>query len=397
MRVRRPALILSTLLVLSACSSGLGVDLGSRAEAAVLTVNVEDAAVDVPVDTLVTIGLDHGELESVSVTDADGVEIAGTTLAEPVESDVTWQATERLEPGTTYQLNALATGDDGEPTELARSFTTRDLTLDEQTFPSVAPLQGETVGVGMPIIVTFDIAVTDRALFEQHMAVTSTPEQVGGWYWLSDNAVQWRPQEYWQPGTQVQVAVAVNSLHAGNGIYGQQDTIVDFTIGRSVVSTVDLAAHTMSVAIDGQVARTIPISAGDSSHQSRVGTKVIMEKFASVDMDAASTGVDSTDPDYYNISDVKWAMRVTNSGEFIHAAPWSAGSHGRANVSHGCVGMSIANAAWLYQNSQRGDVVTYVNGSRPMEPQNGWTAWNVSWEEWVTGSALHGQEPAPAV
>lgn len=396
--MRRLVLILSTLIVLSACSGGgSSEDAGPGEAPAVLTANVEDAAVDVPVDTLVTVGLDDGELESVTVTGAEGAEVVGAPLEESAEADVTWQAAQRLEPGTTYQLTARAVGDDGETTELTRSFTTQDLSLDQQTFPSVSPLQGETVGVGMPVIVNFDIPVTDRALYEQNMSVSTTPQQTGSWYWISDRVVHWRPQEYWQPGTQVNVNVAVNSLPAGNGIYGQQDTVIDFTVGRSVVSTVDLATHTMSVAIDGQVARTIPISAGDSSHQSRVGTKVVMEKFASVNMDAASTGVDSTDPDYYNIEDVKWAMRLTNSGEFVHAAPWSAGSHGRANVSHGCVGMSTANAAWLYQNSQRGDIVTYINGSRPMEPQNGWTDWNVPWEQWVQGSALAGQEPAPAV
>jgi lipoprotein-anchoring transpeptidase ErfK/SrfK len=113
-----------------------------------------------------------------------------------------------------------------------------------------------------------------------------------------------------------------------------------------------------------------------------------MEKFPKVDMDAATTGVDSEDPDYYDISDVKWAMRVTNSGEFLHAAPWSSSSHGRANVSHGCTGMGTANANWLYQNSRRGDVVKYKNSPRGMEDQNGWTDWNVSWDNWKAGSAL---------
>jgi lipoprotein-anchoring transpeptidase ErfK/SrfK len=113
-----------------------------------------------------------------------------------------------------------------------------------------------------------------------------------------------------------------------------------------------------------------------------------MEKFPKVDMDAATTGVDSEDPDYYDIEDVKWAMRVTNSGEFLHAAPWSAASHGRANVSHGCTGMSTANASWLYQNSRRGDVVKFINSPRGMEDQNGWTDWNVSWDDWKAGSAL---------
>jgi hypothetical protein len=113
-----------------------------------------------------------------------------------------------------------------------------------------------------------------------------------------------------------------------------------------------------------------------------------MEKFSSVDMDAATTGVDSEDPGYYNISDVRWAMRLTNSGEFIHAAPWSVGSQGRDNVSHGCTGMSTADAKWLYDRSRRGDVVEYVDSPRPLEDRNGWTDWNVPWATWTAGSAL---------
>jgi lipoprotein-anchoring transpeptidase ErfK/SrfK len=113
-----------------------------------------------------------------------------------------------------------------------------------------------------------------------------------------------------------------------------------------------------------------------------------MEKFPKVDMDAATTGVDSEAPDYYDIHGVKWAMRLTNSGEFLHAAPWSVGSQGRANVSHGCTGMSTANADWLYHQSKVGDVAKYVHSPRSMEDQNGWTDWNVSWDDWKRGSAL---------
>jgi lipoprotein-anchoring transpeptidase ErfK/SrfK len=104
-------------------------------------------------------------------------------------------------------------------------------------------------------------------------------------------------------------------------------------------------------------------------------------------MDAQSTGVGPDDPEYYNL-DVRYAMRMTNSGEFIHAAPWSVESQGVANVSHGCVGMSLANARWLFQRSRVGDVVTIVNSARTLEPGNGLTEWNLSWPDWVAGSAL---------
>jgi lipoprotein-anchoring transpeptidase ErfK/SrfK len=98
-------------------------------------------------------------------------------------------------------------------------------------------------------------------------------------------------------------------------------------------------------------------------------------------MDAATTGTDPNDPEYYNIK-VKYAMRLTYSGEFLHQAEWSVGSQGRANVSHGCTGMSPTNAKWLFDRSKMGDVVVYQGSSRPLEWGNGYTAWDMSYSRW---------------
>ncbi|MBM9464359.1 L,D-transpeptidase family protein [Aeromicrobium sp. YIM 150415] len=375
-------------MVLVGCSDSGASDTEPSAAAGpepVLTANVTDGQTDVPVETIVTVDVEDGELGEVVVRGGeDDAVIEGTV------DGARWTAAERLEPAVDYTLQATASGTDGQQTELETGFTSQSLTLDEQTYPSVAPLQGETVGVGMPVIVNFDLPVEDRATFEQHMAVTSEPQVEGAWNWISDRVVHWRPKEYWPAGTKVHVDLQLNSLPAGQGIYGQQNQVVDFEVGSSVVSTVDVNAHTLTVDIDGQTARTIPVSSGAPQWASREGTKIVMEKFDTIDMDAATTGVDSSDPNYYNMKGVKWAMRLTNSGEFIHAAPWSAGSHGRANVSHGCVGMGTEDAGWLYQNSKRGDVVNFVGSTRALEPQNGWTDWNVDWETWQSGSALAG-------
>ncbi len=139
---------------------------------------------------------------------------------------------------------------------------------------------------------------------------------------------------------------------------------------------------------NGRLLRTIPISAGAPGFITRSGVKVIIEKFRSKTMDAATTGVDPGDPEYYNIENVEYAQRVTYSGEFLHAAPWSVGSQGAANVSHGCVGMSTEAAAWLYGLTKRGDVVDVTGSDRPMEPTNGWGDWNVPWDQYREGSAL---------
>ncbi len=350
---------------------------------ATVSANVEDQASDVPVDTVVSVEVQHGTVTEASLTSSDGKQVVKGEGGEG-----RWAATSRLEPGTAYTLTAQAEGTDGKPAKLVRTFTTRALTLDQQTYPAVAPLANETVGVGMPVIVTFDVPVENKKLFEQHMHVTSTPKVEGAWHWMSDTVVHYRPKEFWPAGTKVSVDLDLNSLPAGNGVYGQQDQHVPFTVGRRIVSTVDVARHTLTMNIDGRDVRTIPVSTGKPGHETRGGTKVIMEKFASVDMDAASTGVSESDPDYYDISDVRWAMRVTNSGEFLHAAPWSVGSQGRENVSHGCVGMSTADAQWIYDQSRRGDVVKFVNSGRTLEQNNGWTDWNTRWSDWVQGSAL---------
>ena len=209
----------------------------------------------------------------------------------------------------------------------------------------MSPLTSDTVGVAMPIIVRFDIPVQNRELYEKNMTVESSKPAEGRWAWFGDREVHYRTKDYWPADTDVTVKVLVNSLPAGNGIYGQQDQVVKFHVGSKVVGYVDVSRYTLTVKENDQVIRTIPVSTGDTKHRTRQGTKVIMEKLRKVDMDAATTGVDSEDDDYYDLEDVEFAMRLTNSGEFLHAAPWSVGSQGRANVSHGCTGMSTDNAA----------------------------------------------------
>ncbi|GAB3035230.1 hypothetical protein GCM10011376_19140 [Nocardioides flavus (ex Wang et al. 2016)] len=335
----------------------------------------------VPIDTPVTVTASGGTLETVRVRSEAGA-VEGTV------SDGTWTSSTLLEPGTDYTVTATATRSDGRSVERTRRFHTVDLTLDEQTFASVAPLDGETVGVGMPVVVTFDLPVTDRALFEKHMRVTSTPAQKGSWYWLSDREAHYRPARYWKAGTDVSVDLDINSLPAGNGIYGQESRSIDFHVGDSVVSRVDVSTHTMRTFVNGTLARTMPISAGKAGWETRSGTKVIIEKFRRKRMNAATIGVDESDPEYYDLSNVQYAMRVTYSGEFLHAAPWSAGSQGSANVSHGCVGMSLADAQWLYDRTRRGDVVEVTGSERQMTLENGFGDWNLSAAEWRQGSAL---------
>jgi lipoprotein-anchoring transpeptidase ErfK/SrfK len=352
---------------------------------AALSTNVDNGASDVKVSTPVTVQVSDGTLDDVTfkVRHHKGA-IDGSFNSDRTE----WTADELLEPGTDYVVKAQATNADGATARQRTKFATQDLSLDEQTYASLTPLEDETVGVGMPVIVKFDIPVRHKAAFEKRMTVTSDPPMVGSWNWLSSQEVHWRPKTYWQAGTKVHVDVDVNGVNAGGGIYGQESRSIDFNVGRSIIMKPNLKSDEMKVMINGHLARRIPITGGKSGFETRSGTKLIIEKFEVKRMDAATVGIQPGDPEYYDIPDVQYAQRVTFSGEFLHAAPWSTYAQGSFNVSHGCVGMSTENGAWLFSITHRGDPVETTGTSRGMEPGNGWTDWNMSFKEYKQGSAL---------
>ena len=396
LRTRRGLVAATTLVLastaLAACQSGKGTtssdtpagEASSSAPAPTpvrLITSVGGDAKDVPIDQKVSVRTSGGTLKSVSVRSSEGT-LDGDLAGEA------WTASGRLEPGADYTVKAVATRSDGKQVTRTSRFHTHDLTLDEQTFASIAPLQGETVGVGMPVIVTFDVPVTNKASIEKHMDVQSSPQQRGTWHWISDTEAHWRPKRYWQAGTDVSVNLDINSIPAGAGIYGQENRHVDFHIGDAHVYKVNARTDQMQVLSNGKLIRTIPITTGKPGFTTRSGVKVIIEKYKSKRMNSETVGIGKNNPEFYNIDNVQWAMRVTYSGEFLHAAPWSVASQGHANVSHGCTGMSTANAAWLYAMSRRGDVVEYTGTDKPMTLTNGYGDWNESFPEYRSGSAL---------
>ncbi len=339
----------------------------------------------VPVDREVKVTVADGTFEAVAVTYGKAAKALKGTLS---KDRTRWTADARLEPGTRYRIAATAVDADGVEARDASSFRTQALTLDQQTYPNFSPLDGETVGVGMPVVVSFDVPIADRAAIEKKLTVTNTSGQRGAWHWISDSEVHWRPATYWKPGTDVTVKADVNSVAAGNGIYGQLSRSSTFHVGDAVISRVNARTHRMKTYRNGTLIRTTPITTGKAGFTTRSGVKVIMEKFRTRRMNSETVGISRNSPEAYDIDDVEYAMRVTNSGEFLHAAPWSVGSQGRANVSHGCTGMSTANAAWIYNISKRGDVVEYVGTNRQMTLDNGYGDWNASFDAYRQGSAL---------
>jgi lipoprotein-anchoring transpeptidase ErfK/SrfK len=352
--------------------------------AAEITASIPEGATDVKVNRTLRLNVSEGTLKSVAVAAKSG-QVDGTMSPDKLS----WQSTTRLQPGETYRVRGVAVDAKGKDTVYRTTFRTQTLGLDQQTFPSFFPLPGATVGVGMPAIIRFDVPITNKASIERHLHVTSVPAQPGAFHWISDTEVHWRPKQYWQAGTKVTVDADVDSVPAGNGIFGQKSRTSAFTVGRSVVSKVDIKTDQMRVFRDGKLIRTIPITTGEQpKYTTRSGVKVIVEKYRKKRMNSETIGIDPNGPEGYNLAGVEYAMRITYSGEFVHAAPWSVGSQGRANVSHGCTGMSTANAEWLYNQTLIGDVVEYTGTTKPMTLTNGIGDWNLPFDQYAEGSAL---------
>ncbi|HET9653783.1 MAG TPA: Ig-like domain-containing protein [Kineosporiaceae bacterium] len=340
-----------------------------------------NAANDLPARSALTVSTTAGRLTSVRVSGPYG-NLEGSLNADGTR----WTSSGERAPKVAYHLSATATNTAGGTTELDRTFTTgaspHTLTAD------VDPYGGQTFGVGQPIVVTLSAPVNGkaaRAAVEKALVVSADKQfGPGSWYWWSGTQLHYRPKEFWPAHTKVHVDVNLEGVHAGEGLWGGTNRAVDFNIGRSFVMQITNSSHQMTVTVDGQQVRTVPVSMGRSGFETRSGIKTVMSHEQSVRMTSASYG----GKDFYDET-VYLAQRLTWSGEYIHSAPWSVGSQGHANVSHGCVNVSPGNAQWLFDQTLVGDPVITTGTGRQMEPGNGTGGdWDISWAAWVAGSAL---------
>ena len=231
-----------------------------------LTANVADGARKVTVDTVVNVKAAAGTLTKVklafSYTGRNGRAVKGTVPGTISKDGVSWTAADRLEPAATYRLSMTGKNSAGESRTATSEFTTHNLTLDQQTWPSIYPLAKSTVGIGMPVVLTFDVPIKDKKEFQKNLHVTSSPAQTGTWRWFSNTQVRYRPAKYWKPGTKVTVRAQLNGVKAGGGVYGQKSVATSFTVGRSLVTKVNLATDVAKVYRSGKLVRTIYVSGG---------------------------------------------------------------------------------------------------------------------------------------
>jgi lipoprotein-anchoring transpeptidase ErfK/SrfK len=324
----------------------------------------------------------NGSLRSVEVD-------AGATLIDGVigAGGTTWRSQTTLVPLTTYV--ATVTYADASAHTHVRTLKVIAADTDKHLRVTLSPGDGNTVGVGSPVIARFTRSVpkAQRANVEARLAVTTTPAVVGAWHWISDQEVHWRPPTYWKQGTKVAVSASLDNFYVGNGVWGSGSHTATFKIGDSHISRVDVARHEMYVYDNGKLIRTMPISAGRDKYPTKNGVHITFEKSQVVTMDSATVGIPRNSPDGY-YEKVYWDVRISYGGAFVHAAPWSVRDQGRVNVSHGCVNLSTSNAIWFYNFALHGDVVdVYNSGAAPDTGDPGMADWNMSWADWVAGDA----------
>ncbi len=326
-----------------------------------------------PVEVAVT----GGTLVAVTLTARDGRQVRGT--AKPRR----WASTGTLVPRTTYVLDATAVGPDGQQSVLRERLRTG---APSRVLRATVSPNGRTVGVGRPLVVTFNYPVRRKAAVEAALRVrTSKAVGAASWSWTSSRTVQYRPRTFWPARTRVSVAADLRKVKAAPGVWGMTDSDAGFRIGRKFVMRVSDAKHRLVLRRDGVKLRTFGVSMGKSGFTTRSGTKVIMDTHESYRMRSTTVGI--TGDEAYDL-DVPYAMRITASGEFLHGAPWN--HHiGVANKSHGCTNLTLDGARWIFNRVKEGDPIVTRGTGRSTESWNGLGGvWNMPWTTWVKGSAL---------
>jgi lipoprotein-anchoring transpeptidase ErfK/SrfK len=330
---------------------------------------------------------DDGRITDVTATDATGRYVTGELSADGSR----WHSTSPLAANAHYTVRVSTEDEDGAPGRKVLSFDTSKPTTKKGLTVKFGPKAG-TYGVGQPITAELDKPVKDkaqRAVVERALRVDSVPAVQGSWYWVNDKELHYRPRDYWPAHATVQVRSDLDGVKVGDRLWGTKSKSLKLTIGDRVIAVTDAATHSLAFYKNDEEIKQIPVTTGKPGFDTRNGVKVVLGKEYFVRMRSATVGISEGSSDSYDLP-VYYATRVTWSGEYVHAAPWSVGSQGYANVSHGCTGMSTANAQWFFDNVEEGDVVKVVNSAGDtMETfGNGFGDWNLDWKKWRQGSAL---------
>ena len=354
-----------------------------RAKVRAAITGPHSGALDVPTSAEIQIDAKGTARTTVSLTDDTGQPVDGSLRPD----GRAWVPAKQLDYDTRYIAKLHAVAATGARVTSTVTFTTMSQPSNVVMVHSWIG-DGQTVGVGMPVVLSFShpVAPDRQAEVQQRLSVISDPPQEGAWNWFNDHEVHYRPRVYWQAGTRLHVHAALGGLPMAQDWFGSNVLDVDATVGRKVVMTVDNATKSLTVREDDKVIRTMPVSLGKASMPSSSGNMVVMTRNKAETFDSSTFGIPVKSKEGYRVK-VYWDLRLTWGGEYIHAAPWSVADQGVRNVSHGCVNLSTGNAQWLYDLVHVGDPVITRGTGRPLRWGNGWTDWNIPFDEYVKGGA----------
>ncbi|MFD5317296.1 Ig-like domain-containing protein [Streptomyces sp. NPDC127098] len=327
------------------------------------------------------------------ITDVIATDSAGRRVSGELSADGrAWRSTDPLAAGAEYTVRVSTENGGGSQGRGEHTFRTSESDA-ERLDVTFGPEAG-TYGVGQPITAELSEEIndeTERAKVEGALEVRSEPRVEGAWHWVDGTELHYRPKEYWPTDATISVTSSLDGVQIRDGLRGGETDALELATGDRIEAVADIANHHMTVSRNGEELRTIPITTGKEGFATRSGKKVILGRESYVRMTGTSIGIPAGSSESYDLP-VYWAARLTWSGEYVHGAPWSVGSQGYDNVSHGCTGLSTENARWFYELVKPGDIVEHVNGfGEDMAPfGNGFGDWNLSWEEWLQGSALGG-------
>ena len=382
MRPRLVGALVAMMALLTACTSqatgnptGPG---GVEPPKAKITATPAVDAKDVPVTDPIKISVTDGTLTEVTVTNQDGKAVPGQLAADKLS----WASTEVLGYGKTYNYAAKAVGSDNKTAELKGSFKT--MNPSKTIRATINPIDNATVGVGMPISVKFDSAPKDRAAVEKALKITTSGGDIeGSWAWLSATQVDYRPKVYWPENIKVTVNAKLYGVAYGDGAYGKADLSTAFNIGRNRVTKINTPDHKLDVYQDGALAVSYPTSNGldeDPERNTPNGTVIIMTREPMGDFSNPRYG--------YTDVHLPWAMRLSNSGEYIHAYQANAANIGKKNTSHGCVNMLEADAKAYFDSALIGDPVEVTGSKVNFKTTSDVNDWLFTWDKWKSMSAI---------
>jgi lipoprotein-anchoring transpeptidase ErfK/SrfK len=372
----------ATAVATASGRSGLdGVVSAPTSSAATVVYEPTAGATNVSPATPVTVRADGGTLDQIALRDPQGDPVKGQLNADRTA----WTASEPLDYDTVYTWSGRATGADNLPVPVQGTVAT--VTPQDTVRGTLNIGDDRTVGVAAPIEIQFDKTVQDKAAVEKALKVTTSRPVEGAWAWLPDenggSRIHWRPKQYWPSGTKVSVDAPLLGVPFGGGDFGKENLSTSFTVGRAQVVKADTKSFQMVVMRDGKQVASYPASYGlgsDPNRNTRSGIHVVSEKFTDKRMTSAQYGYDVME---------KWAVRMSNNGEFIHANPASASAQGSSNVTHGCVNLSLADAQAYYNSALYGDPVEVTGTPVQLSPADGDISdWTIPWEQWKGMSAL---------